>query len=92
MLPNANRFARGSGVYVCRCCKRSTRATGRGDNDSVRLCVECYELAGEENSLADMGEFYAHPEDVLSLIAAVEDKGGDAAVWDDLKAAATARL
>lgn len=80
-------FAKGSfqQVYTCRCCKRSTRPTGTGDNDGVQLCVECYDLAGEENHLSDNGTFYASATEVLGLIAAVEAKGGDASCWADLK-------
>lgn len=85
---NAQRrgFVKGGGnVYTCRCCKRQTRPTGTGDNDGVRLCVECYDLAGEENHLSDNGCFYDSTENVLALIKAVEDKGGDASCWADLK-------
>jgi len=46
-------FARGSGLFTCRVCKRSTRATGNNDNEHVTLCVQCYELAGIENSFLD---------------------------------------
>lgn len=88
----ANRFTKGSAVYTCRCCGRRTRQTGRGDNENTGLCAECYDLAGEENALSDTGEFYANPANVLELIQAVADKGGDASEWDDLKAEATKRL
>lgn len=74
----ANRFAKGSGVYVCASCGRSTRATGRGDNEHVGLCAECYDIAGIENAIAD-GELtfdecraeYGH------LVEKVREKGGD---------------
>lgn len=79
----------GTATYVCRCCKRTTRPTGTGDNDGVRLCVECYDLAGKENSLSDNGEFYDSKANVLALIAAIEAKGGDASCWADLKAEAS---
>jgi len=86
-----NRFERGSAVYACRTCGRNTRSTGRGDNEGVLLCEECYDLGGEENHLSDNGgEFYSSPTEVLNMIAAVGSKGGDASVWDDLKARATA--
>ena len=48
-----NRFERGSGLFTCRVCSRKTRSTGRGDNENCRLCVECFELAGIENSFMD---------------------------------------
>lgn len=82
-----SRFQRGSGVYQCRVCSRSTRFTG-GDGADVKLCDECYELAGEENHLSDCGEFYASKEEVLALIAAVESKGGNVSAWAELKAKA----
>ena len=92
MARPTNRFARGSGVYACRCCNRNTRSTGRGDNELIRLCAECYDLGGEENSLSDSGEFYAGPAEVLRLIGEVAAKGGNAAHWAELKAAAVQQL
>lgn len=92
MNRNASRFQKGSGVYTCHCCKRSTRSTGRGDNENAGLCAECYDLAGEENSLSDNGEFYAKPAEVLAMIARVADKGGDASQWSELKIRAQAEL
>jgi len=87
-------FTKGSfaQTYTCRCCKRVTRPTGTGDNDGVRLCVECYDLAGEENHLSDNGTFYDSPGTVLSNIKAVVSKGGDASCWGALKARAEAEL
>ena len=79
-------FKRGSAVFNCRCCGRATRATGRGDNEFVQLCAECYDLAGEENHLSDNGKLYDSPENVLGLIKSVAEKGGNASRWDDLKA------
>ncbi len=87
-MKTANRFVRGQSVYTCRCCKRKTRQTGRGDNDGVQLCAECYDLAGEENHLSDKGKFYGKPAEILALIAAVEKLGGDASCWNGLKATA----
>lgn len=76
-MNKANRFAKGSGVYTCRSCDRKTRATGRGDNEDIRLCVECYELAGIENAFLD-GE---GNDDLLRLargyLDACRRKGGD---------------
>lgn len=88
----ANRFEKGSAVYACRCCGRNTRSTGRGDNELVRLCAECYDLAGEENSLSDTGDFYDSKENVLAMIAAVEAKGGNARCWAELKAKAESKI
>lgn len=80
-------FTKGSlqQVYKCRICKRSTRPTGTGDNDGVKLCVECYDLAGEENHLSDTGTFYDSKARILDNIAAIEAKGGDVSSWADLK-------
>ena len=50
-----NRFQKGSGMYQCVSCKRNTRSTGRGDNENLRMCEECYDIAGIENQIADQG-------------------------------------
>lgn len=50
----ANRFKKGSGVFKCGSCKRSTRDTG-GDNTDVGQCEECYEIGGIENQISDQG-------------------------------------
>lgn len=85
-------FVHGGGAtYTCRCCKRATRPTGTGDNDGVQLCVECYDLAGEENSLSDTGDFYDTPAQVLNNISSVVAKGGDASCWAELKKTAEAK-
>lgn len=87
---NPSRFAKGTGVYTCSCCKRATRSTGRGDNEHAGTCAECFDLQGEENSLGDTGDFYDSKANVLSMIAHIAAKGGDASVWDHLKARALA--
>lgn len=81
-------FQRDQAVYQCRACKRNTRQTGRGDNDRVSLCAQCFDLGGEENHLSDTGKLYSRPVSVLELIEAVTELGGDALCWDDLKTAA----
>jgi hypothetical protein len=86
-------FVKGGGaIYTCRSCGRKTRPTGTGDNDGVRLCVQCFDLAGEENHLSDEGSFYDSPQNVLADIASVAAAGGDASVWDELKAEALKRI
>lgn len=40
-------FARGSGCYDCRVCKKKTRETGEGES-KVGLCRKCYDDAGFE--------------------------------------------
>ncbi len=87
-----NRFVKGSAIYTCRICERRTRQTGRGDNELVGLCGECYDLAGEENHLSDNGKLYDRPENVLALIAYIASKGGDTSYWDDIKEAAERQI
>lgn len=97
MTRNASGFAKTtyggkSGVYACRCCSRNTRQTA-GDNDALDLCAQCYDLAGEENSLSDSGEFYQGAQWVLECIAELATlKGANASKWDDLKSAAEAKI
>lgn len=91
-MRDPRRFEKGSGVYACRSCGRNTRSTGRGDNDFVRLCVECYELAGEENHLLDTGKLCGRPSEILGLIKYIESKGGNAGPHADVKAAAEAAI
>lgn len=88
----SNRFTRGSGAYQCNCCGRITRSTGRGDNENADMCAECYDLAGEENSLLDTGSFYSSPDSILDMIDFIATKGGDASVWEDLKNKAISAL
>lgn len=68
-----NRFARGSGSYACRCCDRQTRDTG--DNGSVRLCPQCYDLAGIENHLSDTDTLDPYMEEAKALIASLMGMG-----------------
>jgi hypothetical protein len=53
----SNRFTKGTALFHCNNCGRGTRDTGRGDNEGVGLCEQCYELAGYENQLQDGKEF-----------------------------------
>lgn len=55
-MASNSQFQRGSGCYTCAVCRRRTRSTGRGDNEHVGLCEECYEVAGLENEIADHGD------------------------------------
>lgn len=58
MVNKANsRMKRGSGIFKCNVCERSTRDTG-GDNTQARLCEECWEIAGLENEMSDNGGHY----------------------------------
>lgn len=91
-MKNSSHFARGSAVYACRCCGRNTRSTGRGDNELIQLCAECFDLGGEENSLSDSGDLYGDAENVLAMISFVASKGGNVAGWAELKAFAESKL
>jgi hypothetical protein len=51
-MTKINRFQRGSGAYKCRCCEQLTRERG-GDGHQVRLCQECFDVAGWYNSCQD---------------------------------------
>lgn len=51
-LARPTTFARGSGCYDCRCCKKKTRETGEGESQ-VKLCRQCYDDAGYENDHED---------------------------------------
>ncbi len=52
MMTKGNKFAKGSGCYVCRECGKRTRETGDCES-GVDLCLACYNLAGIENSHCD---------------------------------------
>lgn len=74
----SNRFLKGSPIYSCRLCHRMTRQTGRGDNDLVDLCAECYDLAGLENVVNDGGLLSDSDIDLVhSLRAFIASKGGN---------------
>lgn len=75
MTSTSSRFARGSGQYACNCCGRQTRSTGRGDNEQVRLCAECFDLAGIENHLSDTGELGRYVTEARELFAALRTYG-----------------
>jgi hypothetical protein len=46
-------FEKGTGCYECGVCGKKTRSTGNGDNENAKLCVECWEKAGDENAVMD---------------------------------------
>lgn len=75
----ANRFQRGSGCYNCGSCGRKTRGTGRGDNELTGMCVECYEIGGIENQIADNSTDPDVPKwraEIAALEAECRKKGG----------------
>lgn len=71
----ANRFQRGSGMFACESCKRNTRDTG-GDNTSLKMCEECYEIAGIENQISDQGSTPELLAEIEVLKARCIAKGG----------------
>lgn len=72
-----NRFETGTGCYACNACGRKTRSTGNGDNENVRLCVQCWELAGIENEISDGHATRAErAEEIAQLEAEIAAKGG----------------
>lgn len=75
-MKTANRFTKGNSVYTCGCCKRKTRQTGRGDNENVGLCAECYDLGGIENAISDCGTTPELEAEAAELRAAIVAKGG----------------
>ena len=66
-------FQRGSGVFDCAVCGRRTRISTQGVD---HLCPECYDLAGEENSLSDYGETYAGNASVVASFKQCVERGG----------------
>lgn len=66
-------FQRGSGVFNCTSCGRSTRVTTQ-DND--KICAECWDLAGEVNCLSDNGETYESPANVRAIFDRCVERGG----------------
>jgi len=54
-MKTSSKFGIG-GCYTCEDCGRKTRSTGRGDNEHCKMCVQCYDRSGVENTMADEGE------------------------------------
>jgi hypothetical protein len=53
-LASARRgFVKGGSTYLCNCCGKRTRSTGRGDNEHAKLCAKCFDIAGLENEHSD---------------------------------------
>lgn len=81
-MKNNSRFAKGSGVYKCHSCGRSTRATGANlDAVDLRLCGECYEIGGIENQISDNPNHADVPKweaEIEQLKARITERGGNA--------------
>lgn len=72
------RFKRGSAVFKCRNCQRSTRDTN-GDNGGVLLCEDCYDGCGFENGYLDScdpDEKAQYERDMNACFQSAVDKGG----------------
>jgi len=52
-MRTTNRFQRGTGCYTCSICGHKTRSTGRGDNEHVGQCAQCYDWTCLENNHSD---------------------------------------
>ncbi len=52
MARKNSQFQRGTAVYTCNTCERKTRETGYSES-FCGLCVDCYALAGIDNSITD---------------------------------------
>jgi len=53
-VKRTNGFKRGTGVFRCEDCGHNTRETG-AQGMGVKLCPDCWELAGYINMLSDYG-------------------------------------
>lgn len=72
------RFSQGQSTFKCHCCGRRTRDTG--DNGSLELCPECFELAGCDNMHNDDDGTIPTPEEMKgyeTLLSLIAEKGGD---------------
>ena len=77
MICTANRFAKGSGVYTCRCCERRTRDTGGLDFSKVRV-GRMFHLNGNDyvkqstrtaRMLSNGRVFYIGQREIVHLVA-----------------------
>lgn len=50
VMKDGRRFEKGSGCFECEECGKQTRSTGRGDNEKLKLCSDCYDTQEKENS------------------------------------------
>lgn len=79
--------AGGKGVFVCRACKRGTRATA-SDHEQLDLCEDCFELAGIENALSDSSDkkkvVLEYKDEVFRRLKYIAKRGGKLDCWRDL--------
>jgi len=74
-------FTRGSGLYRCVSCSRSTRDDGNGDSVNLGLCTECYDLGGLHNRLQDGGELSEGERGLIAVSMRVIAERGGRDVW-----------
>ena len=77
-MEKRNRFARGSGVYQCRICKRQTRLTGDASAADANMCDDDWELAGIYNAYQDEGinGITDYADEIRARTANIVAKGG----------------
>jgi hypothetical protein len=46
-------FVKGSGCFKCISCGKNTRMTDDPDAASMKMCGRCYQMGGDDNSVAD---------------------------------------
>lgn len=72
-----SRFQRGSGVFKCEGCGRSTRKTAATSGHDGRLCEDCFELAGIYNVYQDgPGDLPPYFGEIIARCASIRAKGG----------------
>jgi hypothetical protein len=76
-----NKFYRGSATFKCDACGRGTRDTGVQSLGN-KLCPQCYELAGIENSISDGHTTLAEERATIdAYMTTVAERGGDVSTW-----------
>lgn len=71
-----SRFQRGSGVFKCEGCGRSTRKTAATSGHDGRLCEDCFELAGIYNVYQDAGDLAPYFGEIIDRCSSIRAKGG----------------
>ena len=63
---------KGSGVYKCGCCGRSTRDDGNGDSVNLKLCTQCFGLGGINNAVSDGDDAAQYCRTVTDLVGQLD--------------------
>lgn len=78
------KFYRGSAVFKCNVCGRSTRDTGV-QSIGNKICPQCFELAGIENDISDGNTTLgAYRERIKQYLDEIVAKGGNISTWNDV--------